>query len=374
MRIFIAGHRGYFGSVLSEVLRQSGHTVVGLDTGYFDDPRPGPPGRDVRDIVAADLAGCDGVVNLAAICNDACGEISPAATLEINHVAAARLAAVARDAGVPRYVLASSCSVYGAAGDANLDETSPTAPITAYAASKIEAERSVARLATADFAPVSLRFATLFGTSPSFRSDILLNRILGTALRWGAIRINGDGKLWRPMLHVRDAARAIGCVLAAEPALVRAMTYNVGSTEQNYRLADVVDAALEAAPTARVSHGPAVDQRSYHVRFDRFAATFSRWAPHRLLADGVREVAGMLRASAPAELAGPGNGWGRTDRREHLLALRAAGELDGDFRWAAARGATAPAAAASNGGPVIPARTPPTNRPGYDANVAGAGH
>jgi nucleoside-diphosphate-sugar epimerase len=334
MRIFVAGHRGYFGSVLCEVLDGSGHLVIGMDTCYFDGS-PSPPSRDIRDVKVADLVGCDGVVNLAAICNDACGELAPAGTHQINHAGAARLAALARQAGVPRYVLASSCSAYGAAGDTDLSEDSPTAPITAYAASKLDAERSIAGLATADFAPVSLRFATLFGTSPSFRSDILLNRIVATALRWGAIRINGDGKLWRPLLHVRDAARAIECVLAAEPSVVRAETYNVGSTSQNYRIRDVVDAALEVVPDVRVGHGPADDHRSYHVRFDRFAAAFGQWSAQRSLPDGVREVATMLDTSPPAELAGRGEGWGRTDRREHLLVLRASGALTEDFRWAA---------------------------------------
>lgn len=331
MRVLVAGNRGYLGSVVHEVLQDAGHDVTGIDIGFFD-PAPVQSRLDVRDVSMSDVAGHDAVVNLAAICNDACGELSATATHEINATAATRLAKLARQSGVPRYILASSCSVYGAAHQTRLGEQSQVSPDTAYAASKVAAERALARLASRGFSPVSLRFATLFGVSPSFRSDILVNRLVGTAMRQGAIHINGDGRQWRPLLHVRDAAGAIARILNAPAALVSGQVYNVGTSEQNHRLIDVVRIVCDALPSVRVHHGPTTDRRSYAVRFDKFANACSGWAPRRSVRDGVRELIGAYHAGAVPD----SDRWGVTDRRERLLDLRAADLLDHDFRWAPA--------------------------------------
>ncbi|MEU1762969.1 SDR family oxidoreductase [Micromonospora sp. NPDC005652] len=331
MRVFIAGHRGFFGSVLHQAAREAGHDVDGVDAGYFD-PTTSAPRRDIRDLTPEDLAGFDAVVNLAAVCNDACGELSVSATTAVNEVAAVRVARIARAAGARWYVLASSCSVYGGCGDSEVDESSPVSPMTAYAASKIAAERSIAAMAGDSFAPVFLRLATLFGTSPSFRSDLLPNRIAGTAMRLGRIQVNGAGKLWRPLLHVRDAAQAVLRVLGADPAVVAGQVYNVGATAQNYRVIDVVDMAHELFPSAVVTHVPDLDRRSYAVRFEKFAATFEGWRPRESVWDGLVEVATFF--DSWSEAAG-GSSWGASDRRDRLLELLSTGAIDEGFRWKA---------------------------------------
>lgn len=332
MRIFLAGNRGYLGSVLEQSLLRDGHEVVGLDMGFFD-TAPTHPRRDVRRVTRDDLAGCDAVVNLAAMCNDACGELSVAATHQINADAPARLARMAKALGIRSYVLASSCSVYGAARVGELTESDAVAPETAYAVSKVKAEREVLRLADESFAPVALRFATLFGDSPSFRSDLMVNRIALTASRWGEIRMNGEGLLWRPLLHVRDAARAIRLVLDAEGGHLAGEVFNVGFPEQNHRIVDVVAMTRELVPGVTVTKNPAADNRSYAVCFDKFHSAFEQFRSTCTAAQGLREVIHAYRHRLRHPLREAGDGWADTDRREWLLAKRTAGDLDADFHW-----------------------------------------
>jgi nucleoside-diphosphate-sugar epimerase len=339
MRILLSGNQGYLGSVLEPLLLESGHHVVGLDAGFFQ-PSSAQPRRDVRHAGEHDVSGCDAVINAAAICNDACGDLSSPVTHQINHQAALRLARLARSARVPIFVQISSCSVYGAARDMGVDEVSPVAPQTAYAWSKIAAERSLALLATADFTPVVLRLATLFGPAPSFRSDILLNRMVGTALRQGVIQVSGNGSMCRPLLHVVDAARAIAQILQADPSTLTGRLYNVGANEQNCRLRDLAEQTRGVFPEAVVSRVPAADHRSYQVRFDRFRTRFSNWSPRTTPADSIASIRdhyrSLLAEGLPGgDVQGQGNErWGVTDRREHLVSLRASGALQQDFRWA----------------------------------------
>lgn len=333
MKVLLAGNRGYLGSVLQDVLTEAGHESVGLDTGYFD-ADPMQPRQDIRDVTAADLVGCDAVVNLAALCNDACGELSATVTHEVNTDAAVLLAQLAKSLGIARYVFASSCSVYGVApGDDVLTESDPVAPETAYATSKVAAEHALFQLADRSFRPVALRFATLFGDSPSFRSDLMINRIAVSARRWNRISMNGDGKLWRPLLHVRDAARAIVTALEADGSAVAKRVFNVGFPEQNHRIADVVNMACSLVPGVAVTRTPAVDSRSYAVCFDRFHETFPGFEPSCSVIDGLREVLDAYHRRLRLPLRAAGDGWAHTDRRERLLVMRAAGYLREDFRW-----------------------------------------
>ncbi|MDX3382760.1 SDR family oxidoreductase [Streptomyces niveiscabiei] len=330
MRILLAGNRGYLGCVLERALLRDGHEVVGLDTGFFD-PAPRQPRRDVRRVTREDLRGCDAVVNLAALCNDACGDLSASATEQINAHAPVRLAELAKSLGIRSYVLASSCSVYGAARDGELTEKDEVAPETSYATSKVTAEHEVLRLADESFAPVALRFATLFGDSPSFRSDLMVNRIALTAARWGRIQMNGEGLLWRPLLHVADAAHAIRLVL--ESGESGGEVFNVGFAEQNHRIVDVVEMARELLPDTTVTRQPAPDSRSYAVCFDKFQAEYGEFKSTCTAADGLREVLDAYRLRLRAPLGETGDGWAGTDRREWLLAKRSAGDLDADFHW-----------------------------------------
>ncbi|MDX3639702.1 SDR family oxidoreductase [Streptomyces sp. MB09-02B] len=329
MKILITGNRGYLGRVLHDLLRGDGHDVGGFDIGLFE-ANFASSLCDIRDIKGSDIASFDAVVHLAAVCNDACGELSASATHAINHAATVRLATLARNVGVGRFVLASSCSVYGHTSLSEVDESSQVAPLTAYAASKFAAERALLGLATDGFCPVALRFATLFGPSAAFRSDILLNRMVGTAVRRGVVHVNGPD-IRRPMLHVHDAARAIAHVLSAETSLVRVGVYNVGCTTLNHKLDEVADMVRQAVPTAEIRHRPATDQRTYTVRFDRFRDAFPTWSPQRAVDDGAGELASFYGSEA-ARRQVPAVGWGSTDRLAHLLALSSADLIGPDLR------------------------------------------
>jgi nucleoside-diphosphate-sugar epimerase len=334
MKILLTGDRGYLGSVLSRLLRESGNDVVGYDIGFFDSPA-GKPGQDIRLFSSQHVTGFDAIVNLAALCNDACGEISSRTTHEINNSAAVRLATLACAAGVKRFVQISSCSVYGAAGEAEVDESSPTAPQTAYAVSKLSAERYLSLLAAPSFSVTALRLATLFGTAPSFRSDVLLNRMVGSAIRWGTITISGAGSIQRPLLHVTDAARAIGTVLTADSDRLSSPVYNVGANDQNYSLEDVAELTREICPQTHIRRIAGADQRSYKVRFDHFRQSFPEWSPLKNPANALLELSDVYRemlAGAPLI----DGSWGVTDRYEHLLKLRQAGLVGPDFQWVSA--------------------------------------
>ncbi len=215
MKIFATGHRGYIGSHLVDVLKQEGHTVIGCDVGLFVgcqwEPLVDPDRelvKDIRKVDARDLDGCDCVMHLAAISNDPMGELNAQLTFDINRDASIRLAEAAKQAGVPRFLFAGSCSIYGKGEKLDLDETDPLNPLTAYARSKIETEEAVSRLADASFSPVYLRNATAYGHSPMLRIDLVVNNLLASAMAYGEIRIQSDGSPWRPLIHCRDIARA----------------------------------------------------------------------------------------------------------------------------------------------------------------------
>ncbi|MER5201029.1 NAD-dependent epimerase/dehydratase family protein [Streptomyces sp. NPDC002755] len=295
MKILLTGHLGYLGQTVGTLLHAGGHEVAGVDTGLFEREHSAFA-HDIRDIRGCDVAGFDAVVHLAAVCNDACGELSASATHAINHDATVRLATLARDVGVRRFVLASSCSVYGNSPNDEVDESCAIIPLTAYyAASKFKAERALCGLATDGFWPVALRFATLFGPSASFRSDILLNRMVGTAVRCGVIRVSNFA-VQRPLLHVVDAAHAITQVLAAPPQLLRVGVFNVGDTNLNHRLDEVADVVRQAVPSAEIRYQPAADHRSYTVRFDRYREAFPGWSPQHTIEGGTEELVRYYRS------------------------------------------------------------------------------
>jgi nucleoside-diphosphate-sugar epimerase len=283
MRVLVTGSHGYIGSVLAPELMRAGHDVVGLDTCYYagcdfgQDLASVPTTRmDVRDVTATDLEGFDAVVHLAALSNDPIGDLNEQWTYDINLDATLAVARAAREAGVRRFVFASSCSMYGASdSDDLLDESAPLRPLTAYAESKVRAEEGLADLGDRDFVVVSMRNATVYGASPRLRLDIVLNNLAGWAHTTGRIRLLSDGRSWRPLIHVRDLSRAALAMLEAPDDLVRGEAFNVGSAEQNYLirdlagvLADVSGCEIELASDA------SPDPRSYRVDFSRLARAF----------------------------------------------------------------------------------------------------
>ncbi|MFD6761548.1 NAD-dependent epimerase/dehydratase family protein [Streptomyces roseolus] len=306
MRVLLTGHQGYLGTVMAPVLAAAGHEVVGLDAGLFADcvlgPAPAdPPGYrvDLRDVTAEHVAGVDAVIHLAALSNDPLGSLAPELTYDINHHASVRLARLARDAGVRRFLYASTCSVYGAAGgDELVGEDAPLRPVTPYAESKVRVEDDLRALADGDFTPVYLRNATAFGFSPRLRADIVLNNLVGHALLSGEVLVLSDGTPWRPLVHAEDIARAFTAALTAPRDAVHDRAFNIGGEGNNVTVAEIAGQVAEAVEGSKVviTGETGADPRSYRVDFSRFRAAVPgfdcAWSVKRgalELADAYRE-------------------------------------------------------------------------------------
>ena len=299
MKVFVTGHKGYIGPHLVELLKEEGHTVVGCDLGLFEgfEWEPLVPAdvdlrKDVRQVTLADLEGCDVVMHLAAISNDPMGALNAQLTLDVNRDASIRLARLAKQAGVPRYLFSGSCSVYGQGARLDLSEEDALNPLTAYARSKIETEQAVAPLADAHFTPAFLRNSTAYGHSPALRVDLVVNNLLGSALSYGEIRIQSDGSPWRPLIHCRDIARAFVAFAKAPREAIHGKAVNVGGNAENYQVRDVGDQVQRLIPTAKVTYTGEVgaDPRNYRVRFDLLGRLLPDFKLQYTLATGMEEL------------------------------------------------------------------------------------
>lgn len=339
MRVLVTGHDGYIGTVLTPLLAEAGHDVVGLDTGLYSagsmGPVPSVPSisADIRDVEPSLLEGFDAVVHLAALSNDPLGNLDPDLTYDINHRASVRVAESARMAGVERFVFASSCSLYGAAaGGEPLDESAPFNPVTPYGESKILVEQDVTSLATDDFSPTYLRNATAYGYSPRLRVDLMVNNLVGHAYTTGKVFIMSDGTPWRPLVHVEDIGRAVRAALAAPRESVHDEAFNVGRNDENYQVRDVADIVAEVVPDSEIAYAEDAsgDARDYRVDFTKAAQTLPDFQPQWTVRKGVEELfdAYQRHGLTKEEFAGPS-----FIRLEAIDSLRAEGRLGDDLRW-----------------------------------------
>lgn len=346
-RVLVTGHDGYIGSVMAPALLDAGHDVVGLDTGYFRQCTLVPRGvqhpavrKDIRDLGSADLHGFDAVVHLAALSNDPIGNLNEAWTAEINYLASVRLATLAREAGVERFLFSSSCIMYGTSEAAVVDERAPLDPKTEYARSKVRAEQAISELADDSFSPTFLRNGTVYGLSPCMRFDTVFNDLIGSAVSTGRVVVHGDGSPWRPVVHLEDLVRAFTAVLEAPRGKVHDEVFNTGTEALNHRVGELARIAVEAVPGCEleVLGEPSADRRTYRADFGKFARVFPdfefRWTP----AEGAWELRDALVSIGLTRDTFADRRFTRLKWLRHLLET---GQVDGSLRWSAERASAA---------------------------------
>jgi nucleoside-diphosphate-sugar epimerase len=338
VKILLTGHHGYIGSVAGPMLVEAGHDVVGLDTFFYEGSEFLPDRveipalrMDLRDVTPEILDGFDGIVHLAALSNDPLGELDADLTREINFRGTVELARAAKEAGVERFVFASSCSMYGASDTDDLvTEEAPLRPLTAYAESKVRAEEALSELLDDDFAPVFMRNATAYGASPRLRLDIVLNNLSAWAYATGKVLIMSDGTPWRPLVHIRDIAGAAAAALVAPRERVANQAFNVGANSENYRISELAGIVHDVFPGCEVEYaedaGP--DPRSYRVDFSKLAETLPQAQPAWSARDGALELLAAFHSVGLST-----EDFDSYTRLATLKTLVDSGALDGALRW-----------------------------------------
>lgn len=340
MKILVTGTEGYLGCLLAPLLIERGHQVIGVDTGYYKvgwlyngtETTAKTLNKDIRNISSEDLQGVEAIVHMAELSNDPTGQLSPTITYDINHAGSVRLAKLAKQAGVRRFVYMSSCSVYGVATEGDVTEESPVNPQTAYAECKTFVERDVQPLASDDFSPTFMRNATAFGASPRMRFDIVLNNLAGLAWTTKEIKMISDGTPWRPLVHALDISKAIICALEAPRDIVHNQIFNVGDTANNYRVKEIAEFVAEAFPGCKLSFGDnASDNRSYRVSFEKINTVLPGFKCDWDARLGAKQLFDVFNQIDMTEEIFFSRGFTRLKQLEYLIRTQ---QIDKDFFWA----------------------------------------
>ena len=315
------------------------YDVVGLDTDLYARSTFGSGiveipelKKDIRDIELQDLEGFDVILHLAGLSNDPLGNLNPQLTEEINYLASVKMAKLAKQAGVKRFIFSSSCSNYGAGGEDWLDEQSSFNPVTPYGVSKVKVEQEVSQLADENFSPTFLRNATAYGVSPRLRFDLVLNNLVAWAFTKGLVYIKSDGTPWRPIVHIEDISRAFIAVLEAPKELIHNEAFNVGRNEDNYRISDLAQIVKETVPNCRIEYaadaGP--DKRCYRVDCSKIAKVLPNFKPQWDARKGAAELYEIYQKVGLTLEEFEGT---KYQRIAHIKYLINNDLLDGELRW-----------------------------------------
>jgi nucleoside-diphosphate-sugar epimerase len=339
MKVLVTGTEGYLGCLFAPLLLERGHEVTAVDTGFYKsgwlyngtERTAKTLNKDIRRITLEDLQGIEAIVHMAELSNDPTGQLAPHITYEINHKGSVRLAELAKQAGVRRFVYMSSCSVYGVATEGDVTEESPINPQTAYAECKALVERDVKPMADDNFSPTFMRNATAFGASPRMRFDIVLNNLSGLAWTTKEIKMTSDGTPWRPLVHALDIAKALICVLEAPRDVVHNQIFNVGDTANNYRVKEVAEIVAETFPGCKLSFGTqGADNRSYRVSFEKINTQLPGFKCDWDARRGAQQLYDVFKQIDMTQETFESRGFTRLKQLEYLIRTQ---QIDQDFFW-----------------------------------------
>ena len=338
MKVLVTGHRGYIGSVLTPMLLERGHSVVGLESDIYRSctfagelAQTPMIEKDIRDAQMADIAGFDAIIHLAGLSNDPLGDYRPTLTEEVNFKASVRLAELAKSAGVPRFLYVSSCSTYGASGADFLDESAAFNPVTPYGASKVNVEHAVAPMADESFSPTFLRASTAYGLSPRLRFDLVVNNLTAWAFTTRQVYLKSDGSPWRPIVHVEDIATAYIAALEADRDLIHNQAFNVGLTTENYQIREIAALVKAIVPNSQVEFAPDAgpDLRCYRVDCNYIGRRLHGFKPQWTARRGIEQ---LYDAYCKTGLTVEDFEGERFKRIAHVKKLIREGEFDEDLR------------------------------------------